>query len=79
MSQCTAEDCAKLYDGNDKWRISLLSGLVFLLISSPFMYRLANTVTSMVGIKTIQDGVPTIAGLIITAIIFVIVSRLMMN
>ena len=77
---CTKEQCEKNYSNMDKWRVSVLSGLIFLLISSPFLYRLVDrTVGSVVGYKVANDGCPTTYGLLLHTVVFVLVVRLLMR
>lgn len=60
----------------DKWRYSLYSALVFLVLSLPLTYK----ATSMLygGIRT-QTGAPSYIGVVLHAIVFLLIVRLMMN
>jgi len=63
-----------------KWQISVLSGLIFLLISSPVLYSLTNSLFQVFGITLAnENGCPTIAGLVIHTFVFVLVTRLLMG
>nr|QBK87691.1 MAG: hypothetical protein LCMAC202_00270 [Marseillevirus LCMAC202] len=80
MSKFTAEDCEKLYDSADKWRVSVLAGFIFMLVSSPFLYTMLAKVTSPLGLNVAsQSGCPTFIGLFITTVFFVLLVRLMMR
>lgn len=72
--------CDKPYSSSDKWTASIMLGLLFLLVSSPFMYGLTNKITSAVGFQ-ISDaqGCPNLAGMILHTLVFIIVLRLMLN
>lgn len=61
-----------------KWIISLWSALLFLLIASPFMFKLTGSLFSLVGLETQQDGCPNLVGLCIHAFVFFLLTRLMM-
>ena len=61
-----------------KWIICFMSGLLFLLISSPFMYRLTNQVTSMVGFETSVNGCPNLYGLLLHGVVFLLLVRALM-
>ena len=61
-----------------KWMVSFWSGLLFLLIASPFMYKLTGSLFSMLNINIESDGCPNYVGLIIHALVFVLLVRLMM-
>lgn len=74
--QPTPEQCSKLYTSEDKWKVSLLSGLIFLFMSSPYLYNIVNSVFS--GVAS-PSGCPTSVGLIVMAGLFVLVVRLLMR
>ena len=64
---------------SQKWMVSLYSALLFLLIASPFTFRLVNSLTEKVGF-TIADyrGCPNMYGLVLHAIVFAVLIRVMM-
>lgn len=62
----------------DKWVISIISGLLFLLIASPFLFGVVNEITSKFGIPVITNGCPNMAGLVIHSIVFILIVRLLM-
>ena len=67
------------YGSEDKWKYSLYSAIVFLLISSPYTYMLMNTILgSFVSISS-SSGCPTIVGLLLHAIVFMLIIRGMME
>jgi multisubunit Na+/H+ antiporter MnhB subunit len=72
--------CDKPYTSNDKWTISIVSGLLFLVIGSPYTYNLTNSVTKRFGL-TIADsqGCPNLAGILVHGIVFVLLLRFMME
>uniref|UniRef100_A0A6C0D2B9 Uncharacterized protein n=1 Tax=viral metagenome TaxID=1070528 RepID=A0A6C0D2B9_9ZZZZ len=61
-----------------KWVIGLYCALLFLLIASPFMYRLTNRITEMVGLETSYNGCPNMYGLVLHAIVFLLLVRVLM-
>jgi hypothetical protein len=72
--------CDKPYTSNDKWTVSIISGLLFLLVASPFTYSLTESVTRRVGLNiTDKAGCPNLAGLLIHALIYTMVLRLLMS
>ncbi len=71
-SKCTVKDCEKLYDSTDKWKVSVLAGAIFMLMSSPFLY----TILSNIGLDVVQG---TYLGLFITTVLFVLVVRLLLR
>ena len=61
-----------------KWLICLMAALLFILIASPFMYKCTGFIFSKLTLTTEQNGCPNFIGLIIHAIIFSILIRVMM-
>ena len=67
------------YGSEDKWKYSLYSAIVFLLISSPYTYMLMNNILgSFVSISS-SSGCPTMVGLLLHAIVFMLIIRGMME
>jgi hypothetical protein len=63
-----------------KWVISALSALIFILLSSPQSYRLTNKIFEpYFCIETIKNDKPTWNGIIIHGIVFMLVTRYLMN
>lgn len=64
----------------DKWIIASIIAVVFFIFSLPFVYKLTNTATRCVKLNAAsKNGSPTVLGIIIHAIIFMIVVRLLMH
>lgn len=61
-----------------KWMISFWSGLLFFIISSPFAYIFTRAFFEKIGFQTSINGCPLFIGLIIHAIVFAILIRVMM-
>jgi hypothetical protein len=65
---------------SEKWMISLYSGLLFLVIASPLMYSLVNSITSAIGVETAsENGCPKMVGLILHALVFLLIVRASMG
>lgn len=63
-----------------KWVIALISGLLFMLISSPYFYRLTNMFTSRFGLTIASNtGCPNLAGLVIHTVVFILIVRAIMR
>lgn len=62
-----------------KLLISILSGLLFLIISLPFTYRLVNTFTMKMGLEIESGGCPNMAGIMVHSLVFVIVTFIIMQ
>lgn len=65
-----------------KWLISVMSGFLAMLIFNPWLFSLVNMVTTRLGpasfVTASVSGCPTIPGLILHGIVFVLISRLLM-
>jgi hypothetical protein len=74
------ERCEKPYTSKDKWIISIIGGLLFILLSSPFLYTAVNSVLHPLGLKTADGaGCPNIAGLLVHTAVFTLLTRVLMR
>jgi hypothetical protein len=65
---------------SDKWKNSLIASLIFLVVAAPMTYTMVNKLTSMVNIQTVDsNGTPTMTGVIVHAIVFLLLTRLVME
>jgi len=64
-----------------KWFISILSGIIFYVIASPKIYKITHSIFyDILGIKLIdRKGKPNNLGLLIHTIIFVLITRFIMD
>ena len=63
-----------------KTRISILSAVLFFLFASPWMYRQLNRAVSKIGIQAVNaEGCPSLMGLVLLAVLFGLVVRLLMH
>ncbi len=65
---------------SDKWRYTLMTTLVFLILVNPYFYKLLEILFG--GICKIADsrsGCPTMCGIIVNAVIFTLILRLLME
>ena len=69
---------AKDLNETDKWMISVFSALIFILIASPFMFKLTGSIFASMGLTIQHDGCPNWIGIIIHSIVFAILIRLSM-
>lgn len=64
-----------------KWKISILSGIIFLIISAPLLYKLTDGLLKKISPNLSlcnSDGCPTQLGLIVHAIVFILITRMLM-
>jgi len=66
---------------NQKWMISAISAILFYIVALPDTYVcITNPIfENTVGLKLQKDGTPTTLGVIIHAIVFLLIVRLMMG
>ena len=58
-----------------KLKAALVAGLIFIVVSAPYTYKLVNSLTSKVGLKvSMPDGCATTQGLLVHALVFVVVT-----
>ena len=64
-----------------KWIISLISGILFYVIALPDTYQCITSpiFEDTIGIRLEKNGRPTTFGVVIHAIVFLLIVRLMMN
>ncbi len=62
-----------------KWISAILIGVLFAFFASPFAFRLTNGVFTCLGTCPLYDNGPTVLGIIIHAIIFTLIARLLMG
>lgn len=60
-----------------KWNISFQAGLLFFLLNLPMTYQLTNTLFSRLNI--LEKGAPTLTGVALHSLVYVLLTRLMMN
>lgn len=71
-------DCQKSLTLGQKWLFSALAALLFVLISSSFMYKLTGSLTELAGWTTSVNGCPNIGGLILHTVVFLILIYILM-
>jgi hypothetical protein len=63
----------------DKWRYTLYTTVVFLLVVHPQTYRLVNYLLGKIVKISDKCGCPTMSGIIVHAIVFTLIVRYMMD
>jgi hypothetical protein len=64
----------------DKWRFTLYTTVLLLILFNPWMYILVHRLLSfLVGPIANKEGCPTMLGFIVHAIVFTIILRLLMR
>lgn len=71
--------CKTAFTMRDKWIVALIGGLLFLLVSSPFLYEAVDALTTSFGLKISSDGCPNLGGLMLHSAVFAGITRLLMR
>ena len=85
MSRCDCEDskncCVKPESTNaDKWRYTIYTTILFLIIVNPMTYKLVNGILGRVfGVIADSRGCPSMLGIMVHAIVFTLLLRYMME
>jgi hypothetical protein len=62
-----------------KWLISAMSGLIFFIVASPFLFNLTQRfIAKPLGLAFIDSQGPTYLGIAVHAVVFFLIVRLMM-
>jgi len=69
----------KPYTNKDKWIVSITSGLLFMIISSPFLYTILNSATKLIGVTISRNGCPNLTGLVLHSVLFAVMVRFLMR
>jgi hypothetical protein len=64
---------------SDKWRFSIYSALVVLIVFNPWTYKLVNSLLSGLVGSIAKDGCPTPIGFAIHLVVFTLIVRYMMD
>ena len=71
----------EIVSNDKKWAISFISALIFIIISTPQIFNLTNNFSkTYFNIETIDEfEKPTWFGIILHGIVFMLITRLLMN
>lgn len=72
-------NCLGKPTSQDKWRYTLYTTLIFLVVVAPFTYLLVNSVLGSLLKVCDKNGCPTTAGLMLHALVFTLILRYMMD
>lgn len=64
---------------SQKWQITLFSAFIFILVVNPFTYKLTNSLFSRFLGPIAVNGCPTVVGLVLHTIVYVLVVRYSMD
>lgn len=65
---------------NEKWLYSLIAGLLFIALASPFAFHVTQTlIAKPLGYNFVSGSGPTTTGIVFHGIVFLFITRLMMD
>lgn len=62
-----------------KWKITLFSAVIFLLVVSPYTYNLTDSLLSGVIGRIAVNGCPTMTGLVLHTVVYILIVRYSMD
>jgi hypothetical protein len=73
------ETSYQAFENMQKWKYTLITTVIFLLIANPFTYSLVNKLLGKIVKIAGPTGCPTKAGLLVHALVFTLLLRLVME
>lgn len=71
--------CIKTPSNRNKWVYSIMAGIVFFLLASPFMFETTSKIFNAIKLQIVSSpGCPNTAGVLIHSIVFILIMRLLM-
>ncbi|MHA2037174.1 MAG: hypothetical protein ACW98X_12110 [Promethearchaeota archaeon] len=67
-----------VFGKEEEWYRAIYAGMLFFIISSPCLYGCTNKFATMVGFQTTENGIPTLAGIMLHTMVFVICIKIIM-
>jgi hypothetical protein len=78
--RCKDSICPHKPSSSDKWRYTLITTVVLLVIMNPYSYKLMEAIFGkIIGNISNVNGCPTYKGMLLSAFIFTIIVRYMMD
>ena len=72
----TVKECEQLYTSTDKWKVSLIAGSLFLVMS--LLYSFTDRISQSFGFLIMYNRYPTFIGVIIHALVFAVIVRILL-
>ena len=77
---CDCEKCKCNLSNNQKWKYTLITSIIFLLVILPITYKITNNLLGkIIGKLSENNGSPTTLGIIVHTIIFTLILRFQME
>ena len=81
MGYSTCTTCSSKPQSVDKWRYTLITSVLFLIVVNPMTYKLTNNLFSKLlgSIANPSSGCPSMVGILLHAVVFTLLLRLLMD
>lgn len=80
LIQAMENKCERQYASKDKWIVSFIAGILFMIVGSPYLYEAVDSITSELGYSTIKwTGCPNVSGLLIHSLVYGLAARALMR
>ena len=79
MGVCECKKCHTKTDSNDKWRYTLYTTVIFLIVVNPATFLIVNGLLGSFIKICDSKGCPTMNGILVHAVVFTIILRYMMD
>lgn len=79
MGVCECKKCHTKTDTNDKWRYTLYTTVIFLIVVNPATFLLVNGLLGSLIKICDSKGCPTMNGILVHAVVFTLILRYMMD
>ena len=82
MGDCMDGSCPQnknVPTNNDKWRYTLYTTILFLIIVCPYTYLIVNKILGALVKICDKNGCPTTAGILVHAVVFTLLLRCLMD
>ena len=66
-------------NSKEKWVIAAIIGVIFVIIASPLVFQLSDTIFGFIGWNTLKlNGKPTPFGWVLHTVLFILIIRILM-
>jgi hypothetical protein len=79
MNSQDCPKCGRKPTNSDKWRWTLYTTVLFLIVVNPLTYKLVNSLLGMIVKIADSKGCPSIFGILIHATVFTVLLRKLMD
>lgn len=79
MGASSCSHCGSKPTNMDKWRYTIYTTILFLIIVNPYTYKLVHSVLKSIVKIADSNGCPTYSGMLVHAVVFTLLLRWLMD